>query len=304
MKYKKRKQIYALVTISMIIIAAILVSIVIKKPSITGKAVLNQENIHAENLNLKKNENDTYEWKVNDPGDIKSLKASGSVSSSGTAKVYIEKNGTRYLLFDSTKQLFDVEVHVLPEYKKILQGDEILMQINLLNLRGFGSGNVNVKYSIKDSKGNLFATENETVFIETSSKFVRKLVIPIELKPGTYVVFVEVSSDVIIGTGSDSFEVTSKYEIKYSPELKYYLIVVAAIFAFAIIIIIGLYSLNILKRKKHISELKGSTLQEKIDKLEKELKALEEARKSGFISEESFQKEKKRIEERLGVSKR
>ena len=41
----------------------------------------------------------------------------------------------------------------------------------------------------------------------------------------------------------------------------------------------------------------------KIQKLKKELEALEQARKSGFMSEESYKRNKKRIEDKLNSSK-
>ena len=286
----------------LIIIMVILGIATFKKPGITGKAVQGAETAYSENLKIQKNESGVYEWKVKNPGNIKSLRATGSVTSNGSAKVYIEKNGTKYVVFDSTKQLFDVNVNVLPEYKKIHQGDEILMQIALLNLRGFGSGNVNVKYSIKDQKGNLVASQQEAVFVATQAKFVRKLIIPADIKPGTYVAFVEASTDVVVGTGSDTFEVMGEY--KYPAELKYYLIGFAALVAVSIIFVFAVYGLNALKKKKEFSELKEKTAVEKTEKLEKEAQALEEAHKSGFISEESYQKEKKRIEEKIAVSKK
>ncbi len=289
-----------------IIIALIIVLgfVIFKRPSITGKVVSGTETVYSENLNIEKNESGTYEWQVKNPGNIKSIKATGSVTSNGTAKVYIEKNGSKLLLFDSTKQLFDVNVNVLPEYKKIAQGDELLMQIALLNLRGFGAGNVNVKYSIKDQKGNLVANQQESVYVETQAKFIRRLIIPEELKPGTYIAFVEASTDIIVGTGSDTFEVVGKYESKYPPELKYYLIGLAVFVALVIIFVLINFGLGKFKKKREIEELKEKTAIEKIEKLDKELKALEEAQKAGFISKESYQKEKTRIEEKIGVSKK
>ena len=307
MKHKKgsinRRKDY-IIPIAMIIVLVILGVFLFKKPAITGKAVQGAETAYSENLYIQKNESGAYEWQVKNPGDIKSLRASGSVTSNGTAKVYVEKNGTKYLLFDSTKQLFDVDVHVLPEYKKIFQGDEILLQITLLNLRGFGSGNVNAKYSIKDSKGNLIASEQEPIFVETQAKFIRKLEIPAEIAPGTYVAAVEASTNVVVGSGSDTFEVMPKYKFENQIELKYYLIGSAALVALAILFILGIYGFRALRKKKEITEIKEKMPLERIEKLEKELKALEEARKTGFISEESYQKEKKRIEERIGAEKK
>lgn len=283
------------------IIAIIVLSIYIfKKPTVTGRVIQDKESIFSENLNLQVNESGTYEWKVKNPGSIKSLKATGSVSSNGTARVYIEKNGTRQLLFDSNKPLFDVNIHVLPEYKKILQEGEILIQIVLFNLRGFGSGDINLKYSIRDSKGNLIATEEETTFVETQAKIIRKLVIPAEIKPGTFRAFVEASRNgTIAGTGSDTFEVQSKYKSTYPPELKYYLIGLAVLAALIILFLVATYGVKILKKRKKMAELKESVSTDKVEKLKKELIALEDAYKSTFISEESYTKEKARIEAEL-----
>ena len=289
-----------------ILIAIIFLCIIIfKEPAITGRVVEGKESIFSENLNLQINESGTYEWQVKNPGSIKSLKATGSVNPNGTARVYVEKDGKRLLLFDSAKQLFDVAIHVLPEYKKVLQGEKILIENNLFNLRGFGAGDVAVRYSIKDSDGNIIAVEEETVFIETRAKFVRELVMPAEVKQGTYIAFVEAfANGTIVGTGSDTFEVEAEYEIPIYQQLKYYIIGFAVLIAMVIIGALAIYEFEKLKKKQKIAELKEKMPLERIEKLEKELKALEEAKNAGFISEESFQREKKRIEEKLGVSKK
>ena len=302
-KSLKNKKYNRILIISSVILAMLAI-LILNKPAITGKVVLGKETIYSENLNLQVNESGDYEWQVKNPGSIKSLKATGAVSANGTAKVYIEKNGTRTLLFDSTKQLFDVDIRVLPEYKKIMQGEKILIQNILFNLRGFGAGNVNVKYSIKDNKGNVIATQEESVYIETQAKFIRELVIPEEIKSGSYVAFVEATSNgTIVGTGSDTFEVTSKSEEPYYRQLKYYLIGISALVAFVILLLLGIQSYNALKKKKKIAELEKKAPLEKIAKLESELKALESAYNAGFISKESYEKDRKRIEEKLGVSK-
>ena len=288
-----------------IVVLMVLGSYVFKKPIITGRVTEGGETIFNENLNLQANESGTYEWDVKNPGSIKSLKMSGSVSTNGSAKVYIEKNGTRQLLFDSSKQLFDVDIHVLPEYKKIGQGDEILVQIVLFNLRGFGKGNVDVKYSIKDPKGNIVAAQQESVFIETQAKFVRSLLIPAEMKPGTYTTFVEAAANTtIVGTGSDTFEVQAKFEEPFYLQAKYYLIALAAAVALLIASLLGIQQYKKAKKKKAARELKEKAPLEKAIKLQAELTALETAYKSGFMSNESYTKEKKRIEERISSIKK
>ena len=299
---KNRIGIVIVLVAMIVIISGILI---FKKPSITGFAVLTEENIYDDNLNLVVNESKKVVWNLRNPGDLKTIKATGAISRNGTAKVYIEKDGEKVMLFDSTKVLFDVNVQVLPNYKKIFQGEELLIQIVLFNLRGFGSADVNVKYSIKDPKGNLVAAEEETITVETQAKFVRKLLIPSDLKPGTYVAFVEVTTpDGLVGSSSDLFEVTTKFEEKYSPQLKYYIFGLAGIVLLFIFIIFVLNFLSKIKKKKKIIEFKEKMPEENIQKLEKELAALEGAFKSGFISEESYNKGKERIEKKLQMLKK
>ena len=300
MESKRTIGMIAIVLVAAIMTGFLLGVLVSKKPSITGKVVDGKETIFKENLNIVKNESGTYEWNVKNPGNIKSLKVTGSVSSNGSAKVYVEKNGTKLLLFDSGKQLFDVNINVLPDYKKIKQGDKVLIQITLLNLRGFGSGNVRVSYSIKDSDDNLIATQEESVFVETQSKFVRELVLPSEIKPGTYLAFVDAFTGTNrVGAGSDTFEVQSVYSYKYAFPLKYYAIGASVLLIVIVALLLGVYKFNIFKKHKKIAEIKEKEPFEKVAKLAQELKAIEEAHQSKFISEESYTKGKDRIEHEI-----
>ena len=250
-------------------------------------------------MNLRVNESGSAVWNLRNPGKLGAIKATGAISRNGSAKVYLQKDDEKLLIFDSTKQLFDVNVQVLPDYKKILQGDELLIQIILFNLRGFGSADVDVKYSIKDAIGNIIAAQEETVNVETQAKFIRKLLIPTDLRPGNYVAFVEVRTpDGLIGTSSDSFEVSAKYGKVYPMEARIGL-ALAAVIVLLVIIVFARNVLRGLKKKKEIVELKEKAPEEKIQKLKKELKALEQAYKSKMISEASYKSGKVRIEKEL-----
>src|SRR3989344_8232883 len=146
MKKKKRdrgKRDIAIVLAAIVIIT--LGIFILKKPSITGFAVITKETVYSDDLNLRVNESGSAVWNLRNPGKLGAIKATGAISRNGSAKVYLQKDDEKILIFDSTKQLFDVNVQVLPDYKKILQGDELLIQIILFNLRGFGSADVNVK---------------------------------------------------------------------------------------------------------------------------------------------------------------
>jgi len=293
-KSDDRKLNIAIILAVIVIIALAL--FIFKKPSVTGFAVITKETTFDDNLNLIINESKNIVWNLRNPGNLKLIRATGAISKDGSAKVYIENDNEKLLIFDSTKQLFDVNVEVLPDYKKIFQGDELLIQIILFNLRGFGSVDVNVRYSIKDTNGNIVATEEEIVAVETQAKFVRKLLIPSDLKSGTYVAFVEVKTpDGLIGTSSDLFEVSARFEEAYSRQFIFFAL---GFLVVVVIIIIIIFSLK-LKKKREIIEFKQKIPSEKIQKLEKELAALKSAYKSKFISEASYKKDEERLERQL-----
>ena len=270
---KDKKLNITIILAVMVIIALAL--FIYKQPSITGFAVITKETTFDDNLNLVVNESKNIVWTLRNPGDLKLIRATGAISREGSAKVYIEKDDEKLLIFDSTKQLFDVNVEVLPDYKKIFQGEELLIQIILFNLRGFGSVDVNVKYSIKDPNGNIIATEEEIVAVETQAKFVRKLLIPSDLKSGAYVAFVEVKTpDGLIGTSSDLFEVSARFEEAYSRQ---FILLALGFLVVVVIIIIIIFSLNLfkkLKKKEEVIRLDGETDPDK---------AMEQARRNAKI---------------------
>src|SRR3989338_512053 len=270
---------------------------------ITGKAIYEEEEIHSENLNIVQNESGVYEWEVKNPGNIKSVKATGSVSTNGSAKVYIDKNGTRYLLFDSTKQLFDVSIYVIPEYKQIPQGGKILVEITIFNLRGFGRVDVSVEYFIKDLGGTTILTEHETIAVETQAKFTRTFTIPSDLKPGTYMVYAKVTYGNSVGSSSDLFDVKAKSIDLFPSSIKDYK------FALAISLIAALLFLIFLLPMRQIKIPRGSEIKQlgkelRLKQLKNELQSLEKAHRSGFVSKESYQKQKDRISSEMNKKSR
>ena len=215
-----------------------------------------------------------------------------------------EKEIITIIEVDSAEPLFDVDVEVLSGSKKVFPGEEILLEVNLFNVRGFGRVDVTVDYAIKDLQGNLVASEHETLAVETQAKFTRALTIPSGLRPGNYVALTKVTYADSIGTSSDLFEVTAKTIRLYPTKFKDYKVILlfGAVIAIAGVIIFSAYRFGYIRKKMpktKADEAKQLQSEEKAQKLKKELTALESAYKSGFISEESYQRDKKRIEDKL-----
>ena len=89
--------------ISFAVLLLIITSLFLFKPNISGYVVLGKETTYNSSLNLKINESGNYTWAVNKAGEIKSIMATGSFSGNGTVKIYIEKDGKKYLIFDNKR---------------------------------------------------------------------------------------------------------------------------------------------------------------------------------------------------------
>lgn len=72
-------------------------------PAITGLVTVTKEVNYTDEVNLEFRENGEYVWNLANPGELKSIKIGGRKSTHGEAKAYVESNGIRYLIFDSSR---------------------------------------------------------------------------------------------------------------------------------------------------------------------------------------------------------
>jgi hypothetical protein len=149
---------------------------------------------------------------------------------------------------ESEKPLFDVKVETLPEYRMVYPGNKVMAQLTIYNLGKIGRVDVNVEYGIKNLSGNIIASENETMAVETQLSTVKTLNIPSALKPDNYVFFGKVSYKDVVGTGSDMFQVLEK--VKVVLPITYIMLVIFAFVILSLILII--YTLKKRKPNKKI----------------------------------------------------
>ena len=105
-RFKSLKSIdnkFVIYTVPIILLILITGILFISKPEITGYVTLTREKTYTDNLDLVVNESGNYTWTIDKIGGIQSIKASGKVKGNGTVRVYIEKDGERYLIFDNNK---------------------------------------------------------------------------------------------------------------------------------------------------------------------------------------------------------
>ena len=140
------------------------------------------------------------------------------------------------LTLSPKEELFDIDVEIPLRYKEVLPGEEILVQLKLYNLKRIGPVDVNVEYGIKDVQGNEIVIEDTTLAVEVQVSIVRSLDVPLDTRPGNYVLFTRARYDDVVGTGSSLFRVIEKEELGMESITIFSMI--AIIFALSIIIII------------------------------------------------------------------
>ena len=86
-----------------IILVLILAGVYLLEPTITGLIIGAEQFSYNDSLNLVLNESKEYNWVLENPGKVKGIKVSGTIENKGTAKIYVESKGIRYLIFDSDK---------------------------------------------------------------------------------------------------------------------------------------------------------------------------------------------------------
>ena len=99
----KEKRIY--LNLAVIGVIAIFAFFLIFKPAIEGYAVGGREYRYTEKINLTVNGSQEYLWYPDNPGELSSIKITGNLS--GSAKVYLEYEGKKYLIFDKYKESVD-----------------------------------------------------------------------------------------------------------------------------------------------------------------------------------------------------
>ena len=87
-----------------VIALVILFSILLIKPTITGYAILTRYTDHIDNIDLNIDKSSEYVWELENKGEIESIKLNGAIIGKD-AKVYIENNNKKYLIYDSKQEI-------------------------------------------------------------------------------------------------------------------------------------------------------------------------------------------------------
>lgn len=109
------------------------------------------------------------------------------------------------------RPLFDVKVIVLPEYKNAAAGSKMLATVYLKNLGSPGQPiDVELTIALANANGTtIYVYSKDTLAIATQLSVVRELLIPADLRAGTYLFVASVKYDSQTADSYDSFTITA-----------------------------------------------------------------------------------------------
>ena len=108
---------------------------------------------------------------------------------------------------ESEQVLFDAKMDIPTAYKKVKPGDELKMQITLLNIGPPRKVDVTTTYIIKDKRGSVIYESSETFAVDKQISFVKSFKLPEYLEPGDYLAIVEVRYANSFAVSSELFTV-------------------------------------------------------------------------------------------------
>jgi hypothetical protein len=149
------------------------------------------------------------------------LPAQGTVRVPLTIHSLTEGLQTGYLLFTSGTYatripltlnvrtenfLFDTALTIAPESKLLAPGDDLRVQINLVQVGPRDKVDVYARYVLKDFSGNIYLDESETFYVLEAKDYIRTFKTA-DLPEGMYILGLELSYPGAFATSSAQFEV-------------------------------------------------------------------------------------------------
>ena len=132
--------------------------------------------------------------------------------------------------------LFDSNIIVLNDDYIVRGGEDLKTQVTLIPLGDDTRLDVTLNYVIKDYQGKIYTTKSETLLVDKKIDFKRDFDVG-ALKPGDYIVGLELVYPNGIATSSAHFKVVEGFEFPFST-LIYYIVVAILINVILIVIVI------------------------------------------------------------------
>lgn len=128
-----------------------------------------------------------------------------------------------------------VSLDIPPDQQKISPGQSLLLEVAVRKPGGSidQTSTVDLEYSIKDAKGNIISSKNESGALAVKESEVTSLIIPTGTKPGVY------TASVAVGYGENTYVASKTFEVIGSRSNLnfpvYFLIILILIFIYLIV---------------------------------------------------------------------
>ena len=136
--------------------------------------------------------------------------------------------------FKRPGRLFDATLTIPDKYRELLSGEEIIGEVQIINMKSIGLVDVVVEYTIQDINEKVLYKEIETKSIEHEIDYVKKIEIPKEVPPGTYLLLANVRYNDDLAISGYPFKILEKP----ISELNYLIMIYSIIFLLTLVIFI------------------------------------------------------------------
>jgi len=175
------------------------------------------------------------------------------------------------------------------------------VDLSLINLAPWNSSRVNLNYEIRDFEGNTLLKENESVTVSGRASFIKDFNIPKSARLGPYAFIATAETEESFGTTTYIFnleekEISNFYSnlCKDNPNCRNITAILAVMLAIALLILIQ----QSFKRKK-LNFGKMANISADKALIQKKLDSLEDAHTSGFLSNDSYKKSRKKLSDMI-----
>lgn len=165
---------------------------------------------------------------------------------------------------------FEISVEIKNENKRVLPGEIVQAEIQVLNLRDLPRENGTIYYAIKDLNGRTLDFFEDILVLQDEIIIFANLTIPPEAEKGYYVFYARGVIENSVSIGKDDFEVGERFDVAGFLRMNSIFIVIITIVLLTILLIIRNHRnkerLKILKLYLKVNELKELIDQKQIDK--------------------------------------
>ncbi|MCX6706857.1 MAG: hypothetical protein NT001_01810 [Candidatus Woesearchaeota archaeon] len=183
---------------------------------------------------------------------------------------------------ESPEILFDSSIYIAPEYREMLAGQNMTVQVTFFNLKKIEISNITVDYIIKDMDDQIVSMESEEMSLANQKTVTKTMQVPDYAADGDYAFIVQAKYKDTLSTSSQLFRVV-KSEEKRIEEAKQLSQQARNIYVYAILIsiVIVVFSASLIigYAKSKISRFE----QEQKDDLKKKIEMLENAYEAEYM---------------------